>query len=313
MRIDARARSRPTRARCRPTRRPRPTSTAPTTRPAPRSASSSTRSTSAAAGSRRSTSRRACPGFRTVEAGLRARGPWTATSCRLTRDEIAHTFGQDPEHVLMGHFERHLNELGEQSTARSLAFARGARRRRGARDRARVLADLVRRLPLPERRRPVLQARPDRRRRPRARGLTTPRPRPPDAVRRQPRPPRAAHRRRPRPSTTTSSPASTPASCSSTTPQKRSRSAPSRCTPSSCWSRRTRTRRPPPPRQRALDTAAPHRATRPSPATAPARPPTERCVEHSTAKIVRRRPRFDIIWVVAYRGRGNACALPRAN
>ena len=58
-------------------------------------------------------------------------------------------------------------------------------------------------------------------------GLTTRRrPRPADAVRRQPRPPRPAHRRRARASTTASSPASTPGSCSSTTRPRRSRSAP---------------------------------------------------------------------------------------
>jgi hypothetical protein len=52
-------------------------------------------------------------GFRTVEAGLRARGPWTARElATLTRAEIAQTLGQDPDHVLMGHFERHLRELG---------------------------------------------------------------------------------------------------------------------------------------------------------------------------------------------------------
>src|SRR3954465_7056839 len=54
-------------------------------------------------------------GFRTMEAGLRRRGPWTAVELRtLTREEIAATFGQDPSHELMGHFERHLRELGEK-------------------------------------------------------------------------------------------------------------------------------------------------------------------------------------------------------
>jgi hypothetical protein len=63
-------------------------------------------------------------GFRTMEAGLRARGPWTSTELRqLTRGEIAKTFGQDPEHGLMAHFERHLNELGEK-VASFAAFAR---------------------------------------------------------------------------------------------------------------------------------------------------------------------------------------------
>jgi hypothetical protein len=52
-------------------------------------------------------------GFRTVEAGLRARGPWTARELpTIGRDEIAAALGQDAGHVLMGHFERHLREMG---------------------------------------------------------------------------------------------------------------------------------------------------------------------------------------------------------
>jgi hypothetical protein len=52
-------------------------------------------------------------GFRTMEAGLKARGPWSAAElASITREEIARAMGQDPEHVLMGHFERHLRELG---------------------------------------------------------------------------------------------------------------------------------------------------------------------------------------------------------
>jgi hypothetical protein len=52
-------------------------------------------------------------GFRTIEAGLRAHGPWPAPAlAAIGRDEIAAALGQDPEHVLMGHFERHLRELG---------------------------------------------------------------------------------------------------------------------------------------------------------------------------------------------------------
>jgi Potential Queuosine, Q, salvage protein family len=54
-------------------------------------------------------------GFRTVEAGLKQRGPWTAEE--LTRVDAAHaaaTFGgQDPEHELTALFARALNELGE--------------------------------------------------------------------------------------------------------------------------------------------------------------------------------------------------------
>lgn len=52
-------------------------------------------------------------GFRTIEAGLRAHGPWPAAQlATIDRAEIAAALGQDPEHVLMGHFERHLRELG---------------------------------------------------------------------------------------------------------------------------------------------------------------------------------------------------------
>jgi hypothetical protein len=64
-------------------------------------------------------------GFRTVEAGLRRRGPWTAEELRnITREEVARTLDQDPGHVLMGHFARHLNELGERIGGSFLAFAR---------------------------------------------------------------------------------------------------------------------------------------------------------------------------------------------
>jgi hypothetical protein len=63
-------------------------------------------------------------GFRTVEAGLRSRGPWTADELKtLTKEEIAATFGQDPDHELMGHFERHLRELGTKVDS-FLDFAR---------------------------------------------------------------------------------------------------------------------------------------------------------------------------------------------
>jgi hypothetical protein len=52
-------------------------------------------------------------GFRTIEGGLRQRGPWPAEAlARVTREEIAAALGQDPRHELMGHFERHLRELG---------------------------------------------------------------------------------------------------------------------------------------------------------------------------------------------------------
>jgi hypothetical protein len=64
-------------------------------------------------------------GFRTMEAGLRRRGPWTTAELRaITREEVAATFGQDPEHVLMDHYAHHLCELGERIGSSFLAFAR---------------------------------------------------------------------------------------------------------------------------------------------------------------------------------------------
>lgn len=54
-------------------------------------------------------------GFRTVEAGLRAHGPWSAEGlAAMTREEIAAAVGQDPAHGLMGLFAAHLRELGER-------------------------------------------------------------------------------------------------------------------------------------------------------------------------------------------------------
>jgi hypothetical protein len=54
-------------------------------------------------------------GFRTVEAGLRARGPWSAGGLAgMTREEIAGALGQDAGHELMGLFADHLRELGER-------------------------------------------------------------------------------------------------------------------------------------------------------------------------------------------------------
>ncbi len=54
-------------------------------------------------------------GFRTVEAGLQAHGPWSAAALtRVDAAEAAATFGgQDPGHELMGLFARALRELGE--------------------------------------------------------------------------------------------------------------------------------------------------------------------------------------------------------
>ena len=69
-------------------------------------------------------------GFRTVEKGLRDRGPWTIAELQaLTRTEIAETLGQDAEHPLMALFERSLRELGTGSaTASRPSPARGRRR-----------------------------------------------------------------------------------------------------------------------------------------------------------------------------------------
>jgi Potential Queuosine, Q, salvage protein family len=54
-------------------------------------------------------------GFRTVEAGLRARGPWTAAELvAIETPEVAASFGQDPQHELMALFTRALRELGDR-------------------------------------------------------------------------------------------------------------------------------------------------------------------------------------------------------
>ena len=54
-------------------------------------------------------------GFRTVEAGLREHGPWTASQlARIDREEVARALGQDPGHELMGLFETALQELGRR-------------------------------------------------------------------------------------------------------------------------------------------------------------------------------------------------------
>ena len=71
-------------------------------------------------------------GFRTVEAGLRERGPWSAEElAAIGRDEIAATVGgQDPAHELMGLFETALRELGarvrDEHGGSFLALARSA-------------------------------------------------------------------------------------------------------------------------------------------------------------------------------------------
>jgi hypothetical protein len=58
-------------------------------------------------------------GFRTVEAGLKARGPWTARELtQVDAAEAAATFGgQEPDHQLMGLFAPALRELGEHVLA----------------------------------------------------------------------------------------------------------------------------------------------------------------------------------------------------
>jgi hypothetical protein len=54
-------------------------------------------------------------GYRTVEAGLRTHGPWSADGlAAMTAEEIAAATAQDPAHELMGHYARHLRELGER-------------------------------------------------------------------------------------------------------------------------------------------------------------------------------------------------------
>jgi hypothetical protein len=68
-------------------------------------------------------------GFRTVEAGLRAHGPWPAEPLAgIEIEEVARALGQDPEHELMALFARALNELGarvtEQHGGSFLALAR---------------------------------------------------------------------------------------------------------------------------------------------------------------------------------------------
>ena len=51
-------------------------------------------------------------GFRTVEAGLKAHGPFSRAELRaMTRERIAHVLAQDPEHELMELFAAALREL----------------------------------------------------------------------------------------------------------------------------------------------------------------------------------------------------------
>lgn len=65
-------------------------------------------------------------GFRTMEAGLKRRGPWAVEELRaLTTAEVAATFGQEREHPLMALFARHLRDLGDRVGDSFAAFARG--------------------------------------------------------------------------------------------------------------------------------------------------------------------------------------------
>ncbi len=81
-------------------------------------------------------------GFRTVEAGLVAHGPFTAGQlATMTPETIARTVGQDPGHELMGHFAVHLRELGERvRDEHDGAFLALARAGNGS---ARTLAELL--------------------------------------------------------------------------------------------------------------------------------------------------------------------------
>ena len=68
-------------------------------------------------------------GFRTVEAALRRRGPWSAEELiALDAAQVAGTMGQDPEHELMALFAAALREIGAHVASRHggsfLALAR---------------------------------------------------------------------------------------------------------------------------------------------------------------------------------------------
>src|SRR4051812_27148544 len=54
-------------------------------------------------------------GFRTVEAGVRANGPWSAEELvAMTPDPIAAPGGEDPGHEVMSLFAVHLRGVGER-------------------------------------------------------------------------------------------------------------------------------------------------------------------------------------------------------
>jgi hypothetical protein len=71
-------------------------------------------------------------GFRTVEAGLRTHGPWSADAlAAMSPARIAAAVGQDPDHELMELFAAHLRELGQrvrdEAGGSFLALARSGR------------------------------------------------------------------------------------------------------------------------------------------------------------------------------------------
>ncbi len=168
-------------------------------------------------------------------------GHWSAAElAELDSATIATVLGQDPEHPLMADYAAALRDVGEHVEDRSRRQLRGCHRRRsGARPRSSPICSpaggLRRRLDL---RRPadsLLQARPDRRRRRHAPALAAAsRPRSPHRLRRQPRPPRAPPRRCAAPRSRPGGDGSTPVSCSSTAPRRRSSCAPAPSTRSSC-------------------------------------------------------------------------------
>jgi hypothetical protein len=68
-------------------------------------------------------------GFRTVEAALRRRGPWsTEELAAIETAEVADVMGQEPDHELMALFAKALREIGDHVAAEHggsfLAFAR---------------------------------------------------------------------------------------------------------------------------------------------------------------------------------------------
>ena len=203
-----------------------------------------------------------------------------AASCERSRARRSRArSGQDPEHVLMGLFETPpAASWASASTARSWpsrsASTAPPRRSRPSSPAGRPGSDVS---PYPSGDVPLFK---------RAQiaaadlALAGIAPasdlRPPDAVRRQPRPARAADRRRARVRRRPRATHRRTARCSSTTRARRSRSAPSRCTRSNCSSqahpRRHHRRRS---STGSCGHAAPRRATRPTPATAPRPRPTD--------------------------------------